>query len=115
MKIAWLVVLLFPLLCFCVAGVNELRLGKTVSAKLGNFIPSLLGIGAFAIACGLGRVLHLGPDSFVANGRVMSVLCAVIASSSAFVQFSRKSSGVFVALGGLELVFFYAFFSEVVT
>lgn len=112
MKLFWLILLLFPFFAFCAAGIMELRSDRSLGAKLGTLGPPLLGIGAFAIACGLNSVLHLAANSFVANGRAMAMSSAIIASSGAFISYSRKSSGILIALGALELVFFFTFFNE---
>lgn len=115
MKSLWLIVLLFPLFAFCAAGIIEIRSDRSIGSKLASLIPPLLGIGAFAAACGLGSILHFTTNSFMANGRTMATASAIIASSGAFFTYSRRISGILIALGGLELMFLYIFFNESLT
>lgn len=115
MKIAWALVLLFPLIAFCAAGMIELRSDKKMGHKLTILIPSLIGVGSFAMACGLGSFLHLSTSSFLGNGRIMAMLSGIIASSGSFIGYSSKRTGILMALGGLELMFLFIFFNEPLT
>jgi hypothetical protein len=54
------------------------------------------------------------PLHLAQNGRVMALSSAVIASSGAFMSYSRVSSRILIALGGLELAFFYMFFNKAI-
>jgi len=112
MKLVWLMLLVFPLFAYCAAGIIELRSDKDLGHKLATLISSLLGIPAFAMACGLGSILRFPTGSIMADGRTLAMLSGIIASSGAFLTYSRKISAVLMALGGLALMFLYIFFNE---
>ena len=109
MKHVALVVMFFPLLAFCVAGVIEVRSQRTGIEKFRSLIPIVLGIAAFGLLFGPGWLLDVTPQSSVTLSRTMTLACAVIACSGVFVSFSRRTSAVWVACGGLVLAFFWMF------
>jgi hypothetical protein len=108
-----ILILFFPLVSFCVAGIIELRSRRGLAAKLSSLVPIILGIGAFGVAWAPER-LHVATFSSPIFGRWMALFSAVLASSSAFVSYSRRTSSVLVAIGGLSMAFIWMFFSQAV-
>lgn len=109
MKVLLLVLALFPLLAFCVAADGELRSEAKRKEKAWNLIPIALGMAAFGLSLDPQRFFHVTATSSITLSRVMTLLSAAIASSGAFVDYSRRSSSVWVASGGLVLAFFWMF------
>ena len=109
MKQFALVVVFLPLIAFCVAAVTEFRGRRGNAERLRSFIPIILGIATFALFVSPQAILQLSPASSLALGRVMTMVSAVVACSGVFVSFSRRSSAVWVACGGLFLAFFWMF------
>jgi hypothetical protein len=109
MKQLVLVLAFLPLLAFCVSGVTELRSKRTRAEKLRSLIPIILGIVAFGLALNPQGLLHVTPNSSVTLSRVMTMLSAAIACSGVFITYSRRSSAVWIACGGLVLAFFWMF------
>lgn len=109
MKQVAIVVMFFPLLAFCLAGFIEIRSQRTGIEKFRSVIPVVLGIGAFAILFGPGWLLPVTPESSITLSRVMTLASAIISCSGVFVSFSRRTSAVWMACGGLVLVFFWMF------
>lgn len=109
MKHLVLILAFFPLAAFGVAGLTELRSERRTAEKLRNLIPIVLGIAAFALSLNPQGLLHVTPNSSVTLSRVMTLFSAVIACSGVFITYSRRSSGVWVASGGLLLALFWMF------
>jgi|SRR5579883_1921939 len=109
MKQVALVVMFFPLLAFCLAGVIEIRSQRAGIEKFRSLIPVVLGVAAFGLLFGPGWLLDVTPQSSITLSRVMTLASAVIACSGVFVSFSRRTSAVWVACGGLVLAFFWMF------
>lgn len=103
--------MLFPLFAFCFAAVTELRSDKKRGEKSLSLIPIVLGLVVYGFAWGPLRLFHVTLPSPL-SGRVMALISAFIASSGAFISYSRRSSSILVALGGLEITFIYMFFNE---
>jgi hypothetical protein len=110
MKQAVLVLALFPLIAFCVAGVAELRSNRSLAAKLSSLIPIVLGIAAFGLSFAPQILFDLTPPSSVTLSRAMTLFSALIASSGSFVSYSRRSSSVLMATGGLFMAAIWMFF-----
>jgi hypothetical protein len=98
--------LAFLLIAFLIAGVIELRSEKRLAEKILSLIPVLLGI----LVYGLFWAPEFSPGLVVGNWLTLSA--AAVASSGAIIPFSRRSSSVLVAVGGLELVFIGIFFAK---
>ncbi len=109
MKELVLILGFFPLMAFCIAGFTELRSTRSAAEKLRNLFPIILGIAAFTLSLNPQGILNLTPNSSVTLSRVMTVFSAVIACSGVFITYSRRSSGVWVASGGLLLALFWMF------
>ncbi len=109
MKQLVLVAAFLPLLAFCVAGVTELRAQRSTAEKLRSLIPIILGIAVFGLSLSPQGIFQVTPSSSVTLSRVMTMVSAVVACSGVFVGFSRRSSAVWVACGGLLLAFFWMF------
>jgi hypothetical protein len=99
----------FPLLAFCVAGVNELRSKRSGPEKLRSLIPIILGFAAFGLSLNPQGLLQVTPNSSVTLSRVMTMFSAVVACSGVFITYSRRSSAVWVACGGLVLALGWMF------
>ena len=110
MKQTMLVLALLPLLAFLVAGVAELRSNRKLAGKLSSLVPVVLGIAAFGFSFNPEIFLALTPSSSVTLSRVMTLFSALIACSGSFVPYSRRSSSVLIAAGGLLTAFFWMFF-----
>jgi hypothetical protein len=104
-----LVAAFLPLVAFCVAGVTELRAQRSGAEKLRSLIPIVLGIAVFGLSLSPQAIFQVTPSSSVTLSRVMTMVSAVVACSGVFVSFSRRSSAVWVACGGLVLAFFWMF------
>ena len=109
MKRLLLVLWFFPLLAFCIAAIAELRSRAERFDKVRNLIPEVLGIAAFGLSIHPGRLLPLTPASSYILSHVMTLFSAVIACSGVFITYSRRSSAVWVALGGLVLTVVWMF------
>ncbi len=109
MKQLVLILGLFPLVAFFAAGVAELRSEGSGAKKLRSLVPIVLGIAVFGLELNPEGLLLLTPNSSVTLSRVMTILSAVIACSGVFITYSRRSSAVWVACGGLLLAFFWMF------
>lgn len=109
MKQLALILAFVPVVAFCVAGYTELRSTRSMSEKVRTLIPVVLGIAAFALSLDPQGLLHVTPNSSVTLSRVMTLFSAVIACSGVFVTYSRRSSAVLVASGGLLLALFWMF------
>lgn len=99
----------FSLLAFCLAAITELRSKAGRSEKVAALIPVAMGIAAFGFSIHPGRILTLTPASSILVSRVMTLISAVISSSGAFVRYSRRSSGIWVSVGGLILTVVWMF------
>jgi len=104
-----LVLWFFPLLAFCAAGLAELRSKSGPSGKVRNLIPVLLGIVAFGVSIHPGRLLPIDATSSITLSRVMTFVSAAIACSGVFITYSRRSTAVWVASGGLVLMLIWMF------
>jgi hypothetical protein len=98
--------LIFPLIAFLIAGVIELRSGKRAAEKILSLTSVLLGILVYGLFLAPGFL----PGFTVGNWLIFSA--AAVASSGAIIPYSRRSSSVLVAIGGLELVFIGIFFAK---
>jgi|SRR5882724_10207938 len=98
--------LIFPLIAFLIAGVIELRSEKRLAEKLLSLIAVLLGILVYGLFC----APEFLPGFTVGNWLILSA--AAVAASGAIIPYSRRSSSVLVAVGGLELVFIGIFFAK---
>jgi hypothetical protein len=54
-------------------------------------------------------IFQVTPNSSLTLSRAMTMVSAVIACSGVFVSFSRRSSAVWIACGGLLLAFSWMF------
>jgi hypothetical protein len=109
MKFLLLVAFFFPLVAFCIAGVGELRSTTNAVAKLRGLVPVILGIAVFGISLAPQFVFEVTPSSSITLSRAMTMISAIIACSGAFIVYSRRSSSVWVACGGLVLAFSWMF------
>jgi hypothetical protein len=109
MKLLLLVFLFFPLLAFCIAATAELQSESNRKEKVWNLIPIVLGIMAFGLSLDPQRFLHVTAASSITLSRIMTLVSAAIASSGTYMSYSRRSSSVWVAFGGLVLAFFWMF------
>src|SRR4051794_30698726 len=105
MKELLIVVMLFPLVAFLIAAVTELRSDRSLAQKLARLVPVILGLAAFVLSFNPQGFLHVTASSSVILSQVMTMICAVIASSGSFIAYSRRSSSALIALGGLVLAF----------
>lgn len=111
MKLLVLVVTSFPMLAFLLAGIMELRSDRNPSTKALGLAPVVLGMAVFGFFVYPDLLPHATRSSPEAVGRIMELVSAIVASSGAFVRYSRWASSILMALGGLALLFFWMFFS----
>ena len=97
-----LVAMFFPLVAFAIAGVAEARFRG--SATLLRMSHPVLGIAAFTLSLSPEALFPLTPSSSATLSSIMTLVSAVIACSGSFIQFSRRSTAVWMAVGGLVLV-----------
>jgi hypothetical protein len=90
-----LVIACFPLVAFFVAAVAELQAGGRVTTVALRMIPLIIGINAFVMLWAVGS-----SDTI---SRAMTMVSIGVACSGAFIEYSRRSSSVWVACGGLFL------------
>lgn len=109
MKQLALILVFFPLAAFCLAAFAELRSTRSAVDRLRSLIPIILGIVAFALFLSPQVLLHVTPNSSVVLSRVMTLFSSVIACSGVFITYSRRSSAMWVAFGGLALALFWMF------
>lgn len=109
MKQLFAIVMFFPLLAFLIAGLMELRSDRSLGQRFVKLVPVILGLAAFVLSFNPQGFLHVTPSSSVTLSRVMTIVCAVIACSGAFMVYSRRTTSVLVALGGLVLAFGWMF------
>ncbi len=109
MKQLLAVVMFFPLFAFLIAGLIELRSDMSLAQRLGKVVPIILGLTAFVLFFNPQGFLHVTPSSSVTLSRVMTMVCAVVASSGAFLAYSRRVSSALVAVGGLVLAYGWMF------
>jgi hypothetical protein len=108
MKQVLIVIAFFPLVAFCIAAVIEVR-SNSGTMRLWKLVPILFGVAAFLLSLDPQSLLRLTPASSVTVSRVMTIFSAIIACSGVFMIYSRRSSAVWVACGGLVLAFFWMF------
>jgi hypothetical protein len=109
MKQLLMVVMFFPLVAFCVAGVLELRSQRSAAQKLTRLIPIVLGVAAFLLSFNPQGIFHVTPEGSITLSRIMTMFSSIIACSGAFIVYSRRSSSVWMACGGLVLAFSWMF------
>src|SRR5260370_5074951 len=101
---------LSPLIAFIMAGALELRSNRSLAEKLFSLAPVALGILVFGLFWAPEFLPHIAKFGI----RWLTFFSAAVASSGAVVPFSRRSSAVLVALGGLMLAFIGIFFPEAI-
>jgi len=102
----------FPGIAFCTTGVIELRSDRKVATRMLCLVPVLLGLGLYGSLWSPEPPLHLPTFLTIANERFVTLIAAAVACSGAFINFSKKTSSILIALGGLEMVFVSIFFSR---
>ena len=112
MKQLLAVLMFLPVFAFLIAGLMEMRSDRTFTQRLGKVIPVILGLGAFVLSLDPQVFLHVTPASSVTLSRVMTLFSALIACSGAFVNYSRRASSVFMAIGGMLMAFLWIFFGQ---
>jgi len=90
-----LVISCFPLVAFFIATVAELRAGGRVSTVVLRMIPPVIGINGFVMLWAI--------ETSDTISRAMTVVSIGVACSGAFIGYSRRSSSIWVACGGLFL------------
>jgi FtsH-binding integral membrane protein len=101
-----LVALTVSALAFCIAGTTELRSKRDLSEKVRCLIPVALGIAAFGLIL-LTWFFLMTPSSSDILSWVMTIFYLAIATSAAFVRYSRKSTSILMALGGILMAVFW--------
>jgi len=109
MKQFVMILAFFPLLAFCIAGVSELRAKRSRGETLARLIPISLGIVVFVLALSPQGFFHVTPEGSLTLSRVMTMFSSVVACSGALISYSRRSSSVWMAFGGLMLTFIWMF------
>lgn len=109
MKQLLAVVMFLPLFAFIIAGVMELRSDGGLPHRLGRLIPVILGLTAFVLLFNPLGFLRVTPSSSITLCRAMTMACAVIACSGAFIAYSRRASSALIASGGLMLALVWMF------
>jgi hypothetical protein len=104
-----LVLLFFPLVAFGWAAVTEARSHLRLGERIGRLIPILCGVAAFLAWFDPQGVFHVTPSGTVWVSRIMTIVSAVIACSGVFTTYSRRSTAILVALGGLVLALAWMF------
>ena len=109
MKQLALVLLFLPLVALVVAAITEVRTQQSIGKRVGHLIPILSGIAAFVVWFDPQGFFGVTRSGSITLNRIMTLFCAVIASSGVFTTYSRRSSAILVALAGLILALFWMF------
>jgi len=100
------VAILSPLVAFIIAGAIELRSNGRLAERACGLVSVAFGI----LVYGLFFAPEFLPGFTVGNW--LTLAAAAVASSGAIIPYSRRSSSVLVAVGGLALVFIGIFFAK---
>ena len=97
-----------PLVAFFAAGISEIRAeGRLTLRIVPRLLPAVAGIAAFYLFWNPDLLGPVTPDRSEMLSRAMTVVCAVIACSGVFIRYSDRRSGIWMALGGLMLMFMW--------
>jgi ABC-type multidrug transport system permease subunit len=99
----------FSILAFLFAGGIELASNRSRAEKLRSSIPIILGIASFFLNFEQDVIYNLTPSLYETFRLVMMIFSAIIACSGVFITYSRPSSAISVACGGLLLTFLWMF------
>ena len=110
MKLLWFVI---PLsITFVLAAILELRSDAKLALKIQNLIPAILGLTIVAVSGASGNLFTDPSSSYSGLAHWIAFSSAVVGSSGALIRYSRKSSSILIALGGLTLAFLWIFFGQ---
>ena len=104
-KLPALLLLFFPLVSFLVVAVTELLATSTVSNLVRRLVPPSLGTAALALVWNPGMFGVVTSEGLARLSYILVLLASIVSCSGVFFTFSRRSSGVWMAIGGLTLVF----------
>jgi hypothetical protein len=108
MRTSLLLILYFPAVAFLVAAILELRTANIpVLKRFRNMAPAVLGMAAFVLSLytdDLLRSYGLSPTRFA---HTMTMIFAALSCSGVFISLSRRSSAIWVAVGGLLMTLFW--------
>jgi len=104
-KIPALLLVSFPLIAFLVVGATELVASRAAGDLARRLLAPFLGIAALALVWKPGMVGVATPAESISLGYILALVACIISFSGVFVTYSRRSSNVLMALGGLTLVF----------
>jgi len=104
-----LVILYLSILAFFIAGGIELASNRSRAEKLRCSIPIILGIASLFLLFEQEPIFVATPSLYQTFRLVMMIFSAIIACSGVFIIYSRRSSSILVACGGLLLTFLWMF------
>jgi hypothetical protein len=104
-RIPAFIVVVFPLLAFVVVGWTELRASRAAGDLLRRLVPPLLGVAALGLIWNPAAVGVVTAEESEGLSYILVLVASVVACSGVIVTYSRRSSGIWMALGGLTLVF----------
>jgi hypothetical protein len=104
-KLPAIIFVFFPLLAFVIAGATELRTSRAIGDLLRRVGPAVLGIATLYVAVYPRTVGVVTPEGSEALSHLLVMVAAFVACSGVFISYSRRSSGIWIALGGLTLIF----------
>lgn len=101
-----------PGIVVILVGLGEIKSATTRTDKLRRLVPVLLAF-VLVVVFSLQAILILDETSSYMPWitRTMILLAVLIALSGVFIKYSRRTSAVVMAFGGLLLVFYWAFLS----
>lgn len=103
-KIPGVIVVFFPLVAFVVAAATELGASRAIG-DLRRLVAPFVGIAVLGLDLNPGIVGVATPEASEVLSHVLVMVASVVSCSGVFVTYSRRSSAIWVALGGLTLVF----------
>ena len=109
MKTLVLIVAFLPLLAFLAVAIVELSSDRRWSEKVIAVSPVVLGIGAFFLFLYGFKAFPMTPAFSLTLSRVMTIFSAAIACSGVFITYSRRTSAILLACGGLLMASFRMF------
>lgn len=98
------IVVFFPLVAFVVAAATELGASRAIG-DLRRLVAPFVGIAVLGLDLNPGIVGVATPEASEVLSHVLVMVASVVSCSGVFVTYSRRSSAIWVALGGLTLVF----------
>jgi cell shape-determining protein MreD len=93
-------------------GFAELRSETKRVDKIRSLVPVVLALALVIIFFLLERVIDVTTSSIHWLARGMTLLAAIVALSGVLIRYSRRSSSILMAVVGVLLAIFWAFWAE---